>query len=173
MKQRDEISTQDYVSGCYEEQRYQLPYARLYHNWWTQKMLSFVSCKGTVLDNGCGTGILSEAMPNGEIELIGVDISQNMLQHARKRIKRLVLGDSQCLPFADATFDLIVGRSLLHHLPDSAQGVKEMHRVLRSGGEIVVVDTNSSLISTLPRALAKRGAHFSDDHKNMPKSELL
>ena len=122
MKERTEIDTQDHVSDFYEEQRYKRPYARIYHDWWTQKMLSFVSCKGRVLDNGCGTGILSEAMPREGIELIGLDISHNMLQHASKRIERLVLGDSQRLPFADGAFDLVVGRSLLHHLPDPAKG---------------------------------------------------
>ena len=173
MKERTEIDTQDYISDFYEEQRYKRPYARIYHDWWMQKMLSFVSCKGCILDNGCGTGILSEAMPREGIKLIGLDISHNMLQYASKRIERLVLGDSQRLPFADGAFDLVVGRSLLHHLPDPAKGVAEIHRVLRGGGEMVMVDTNSSLISTIPRAVAKGGEHFSDDHKNMALPKLV
>ena len=135
-------------------------------------MLSFVSCKGRVLDNGCGTGILSEAMPREGIELIGLDISHNMLQHASKRIERLVLGDSQRLPFADGAFDLVVGRSLLHHLPDPAKGVAEISRVLCTGGEMVVVDTHKSLISAVPRAIAKKSKHFSDEHRNMSIADL-
>ena len=173
MKNSTEIDTQNYVSGLYEEQRYKKPYSRIYHDWWTQEMLSLVSCRGCVLDNGCGTGILSEAISGKEIELIGFDISQKMLKQASKRIERLVLGDSQRLPFADGAFDLVVGRSLLHHLPDPAKGVAEIHRVLRGGGEMVVVDTNRSLISTIPRAVVKRGEHFSDDHKNMTLSQLF
>lgn len=173
MKECTEVDTQDNVCRFYEELRYKKPYSRVYHDWWIQKMLSFVSCKGRVLDNGCGTGILSEAMSGEGIELIGLDISRNMLRHASGRIERLVLGDSQRLPFADGAFDLVVGRSLIHHLPDPAKGVAEIHRVLRGNGEMVVVDTNNSLISSIPRAVAKGGEHFSDDHKNMALPQLF
>jgi ubiquinone/menaquinone biosynthesis C-methylase UbiE len=170
---RREAQIQDYVSDFYEEQRYQLPYARLYHDWLSQKILSSVVCKGRILDDGCGTGILSEALQEPGIELIGLDISRKMLMNASKRMKMLTMGDSECLPFTDSAFDLVIGRSLLHHLSDPAKGVREIHRVLRTNGEMVVVDTNRSLISALPRALAKRGEHFSDEHKNMSQSELL
>jgi len=172
MKERTEIDTQNYVSEFYEEQRYQLPYARLYHDWWTQRMLSFTSCQGRILDNGCGTGILFETLADKEVEVVGLDISHNMIKHAKSRCSKLVLGDSQRLPFADGTFDVVVGRSLLHHLPDPTQGVAEISRVLCGGGEMVVVDTHRSLISAVPRAIAKKGKHFSDDHMNMSLSDL-
>ncbi len=136
-------------------------------------MLSFVSCRGRILDNGCGTGILCEALLGKELEVVGVDISFKMLVYARKRMQRLVLGDSQRLPFADGAFDLIVGRSLLHHLHNPAHGVAEMARILRAGGEMLVVDTHRSLISAIPRLMANRGKHFSEDHKNMALLELV
>jgi len=138
-------------------------------------MLSLVSpqnLQGLALDNGCGIGILVESMPNGGRCVIGLDISAGMINRAQKRMTKLVLGDSQKLPFRDSSFDVIIARSLLHHLPDPPAGIAEMARVLKETGEVVLVDTNRSLLSVLPRWLARGTGHFSDEHKNLEESEL-
>ncbi len=172
MHKKSEVEIQDYVADFYEEQRYSIPYAVKYHDWWSKKMLSFLGKKtGLVLDNGCGIGNMFEKMC--DCSLVGLDISCNMLDKARTRGGNLLCGDSQTLPFPDATFDAIMARSLLHHLPDPDRGVDEMHRVLKPGGEILVVDTNRSILSTLPRVIISRGEHFSEDHKNFRDTELL
>ena len=136
-------------------------------------MLSFVSMKGRILDNGCGTGILFEALSCERRQIFGLDISQNMLRYAQKKAEKIVLGDSQELPFRERTFDLILCRSLLHHLPNSIKGIAEMARVLREGGEIILVETNRSVLSYIPRVIAKKGEHFSDDHQNMSSTKLV
>jgi ubiquinone/menaquinone biosynthesis C-methylase UbiE len=168
----NEIITQDFVSIFYEENRYSKKYSRCYHDWWNKKMLSFVSLKGRILDNGCGTGILFETISEKTKSIIGIDISYKMLDYAKQRTSNLILGDSQYLPFQDGSFDLVIGRSLLHHIPDPYLGLKEMARVLKRNGEIVIVDTNKSILSILPRYLANKGEHFSDDHKNMHINHL-
>jgi len=172
MSNKTEASTQNYVSEFYEERRYQKTYSRCYHDWWNQKMLSLVSVAGRILDNGCGTGILFEYLLKGKAAF-GMDISPNMLKFAQQRWEKLILGDSQELPFKDGSFDLIVGRSLLHHLPKPRRGVAEMARVLRDEGEVVVADTNRSILSSIPRAIAKKGEHFSDDHQNLHRAQLV
>lgn len=171
MKKEAELDTQNYVSELYEKQRYQKPYARYYHDWWTRKMLSFVSCKGRILDNGCGIGILFEALPGHNI--MGLDLSQRMLQKAKNRSSKLIRGDSQDLPFKDKSFDLVFARSLLHHLSNPIKATKEMARVLRSNGEIVIVDTNRSILSFLPRKLASKTRHFSENHNNFHRNEIV
>jgi SAM-dependent methyltransferase len=173
MGRKSEISTQELAAGFYEGARYRAGHARWYHDWWTREMLSRVSVRGRVLDDGCGTGILLESIPAGTCTVVGIDISRAMLKHAGPKGGRLVLGDSQRLPFADGCFDLVIGRSLLHHLPDPALGISEMARVLRPGGEMIVVDTNASLLSLVPRALAGRSDHFSRDHKNLRAEKLV
>lgn len=160
-----EIAIQDRVAVEYEEIRYQDKYAKQYHDWWTEQMLAEVSTEGQILDNGCGVGNLFEKISGDRI--IGLDLSIEMLRHAAKRSNRLVLGNSQELPFKDDSFDLVFCRSLLHHLPQPELAVREMHRVLRPKGEIVLVDTNASLLSVLPRIIANRGEHFSEEHKNL------
>ena len=161
----EEIAVQDRVACEYEQKRYQFPYARRYHDWWTNQMLSGVRTDGRILDNGCGTGLLFEKLEPGQV--VGLDISSEMLKYAAKHSDRLILGNSQKLPLKDSTFDVVFCRSLLHHLPEPELAVKEIYRVLRSQGQAVFADTNSSLLSYLPRIIANRGEHFSEEHKNL------
>lgn len=166
----EEMAVQDRVALDYEAARYSNEYALQYHRWWTDLMLKTVKAEGRILDNGCGIGPLFEQLPSADI--VGIDISSAMLDAASKHSDRLIQGNSQSLPFADASFDLAFCRSLLHHLPDPAKAVAEMHRVLRPGGELVLVDPNTSVFSWLPRKLFYHGDHFSDDHENMSRAKL-
>jgi len=165
-----EIAVQDKVAIEYEQKRYQVDYAQKYHDWWTDQMLKRVNLSGRILDNGCGIGLLYEKIEAEKI--VGLDLSSEMLRHARKFSDQLVLGNSQQLPFKDNSFDLVFCRSLLHHLPDPELAVKEIARVLKPGGEVVLVDTNASILSLLPRKIANKGEHFSEEHQNLSRKKL-
>lgn len=170
-----ELATQDQVSEFYEEARYQRPYSREFHRRSLLQMCDLVKLEGRVLDAGCGNGFFFEvARPQlpGAAELVGLDLSNEMLAKARRHHGRLVRGDAARLPFADGVFDTVLARSLLHHLPDPELGAREMARVLRPGGELVVLDTHKTVLSTIPRALANRGEHFDEDHKNFRTREI-
>jgi ubiquinone/menaquinone biosynthesis C-methylase UbiE len=171
ISEKNEVDVQDFVADFHDQYRYRKDYSRYYYDYINNKMLSFVSVEGRILDNGCGTGILLETLGERGV-VVGFDISFNMLKHARRGSDLIVLGDSQILPFQDGCFELVIGRSLLHHLPDPLKGVEEMARVLKTNGEMIVVDTNHSLLSAVPRHFAKKGKHFSDEHKNMRIKEL-
>lgn len=166
----EEIAVQDSVAIEYEEKRYCVPYAKKYHQWCVEQMLSRVQTDGRILDNGCGIGLLYEKIPAKR--LVGIDLSREMLRRAGKFSDQLVLGNSQQLPFKADSFDLVFCRSLLHHLPAPELAVQEMHRVLRPGGQIVLAETNSSLLSTLPRKIANRSKHFSEVHANLSRRTL-
>jgi len=166
----EEIAIQDRVAGEYEEKRYQVAYSRRYHDWWTGRMLAGVNREGRILDNGCGIGVLFKRDFSDRV--VGLDISSQMLKRAAKRSDQLVLGNSQELPLKDASFDLVFSRSLLHHLPRPELAVAEMHRVLRPGGEVVLADTHSSIISALPRILARKGERFSGVHRNLTRKVI-
>ena len=167
----EEVDVQNQVASEYQNTRYRKPWSRKYHQWWTDLMISQVDVSGRILDNGCGIGELSDALP--EADITGLDISTEMVRIAGKEYDRTLIGDSQILPFNDESFDTIMARSLIHHLPDPGKGLAEMARVLRPGGEVVSIDTNSSLLSSLPRILAYKGEHFSEEHKNLHRNELL
>ncbi len=167
----NEIMIQDKVAINYEQIRYRNPWAQAYHEWWNHLMVSQVNVTGRILDNGCGTGTLFEVLP--EADIVGLDMSQEMIRIAGEKNNRVMVCDSHHLPFSDESFDTVFARSLLHHLSDYHKGISEMSRVLRSGGEIVSVDTNKSILSSLPRKIFNKDEHFSEKHKNFHRLELV
>jgi ubiquinone/menaquinone biosynthesis C-methylase UbiE len=101
-----------------------------------------------VLDVGCGTGVfagrLHEAFPAAEVW--GIDLVSGMLSKGADRWRRYagrvqpVQGDSERLPFGAGGFDIVTCANSFHHYPDQARAIGEMHRVLRPGGRLMVVD---------------------------------
>lgn len=169
----EEISVQDRVALDYENTRYSVPYAARYHTWVTKKMLEGFeeSDFERVLDNGCGIGVLVDHIQKQNV--VGLDISSEMLKRASARMEQLVLGNSCKLPFKRDQFSLVFSRGLLHHLTEPAVAVDEISRVLKPGGKFVLVDTNTSLISAVPRLLANHDDdHFSGDHQNLSKKKI-
>lgn len=173
---KGEVELQDRLSADYEDIRYRKAFSRAYHDWTIRKMLSTIDLeyqqRTKILDNGCGIGHLKDLI-SAKMNYTGLDISKGMVESARKRSANVVVGDSQVLCFQDDGFDVIVARSLLHHLPDPEAAIGEMERVLKRGGQVVMFDTNSSIISSIPRWVAYKGSRFPGDHKNLKSQELL
>ena len=101
----------------------------------------------SVVDIGTGTGGMLSQLAQIADRVVGVDHSAKMLQHARDKARRLglahaefVKGDIASLPLPDATFDAAFAVLVLHHAPKPADAVREMARVVRPGGHVIVVD---------------------------------
>lgn len=169
--QNREIAVQDALSEDYETIRYVKDYSVIYQNAWFNDMILLITRKGLILDNGCGIGYLAEFLPADDI--VGFDISMGMLGKAKKRMNKLVRGDSQQLPFKDESFDVIFCKGLLHHLPDPREGIYEMSRVLKKDGELIVSEPIKSIMSNIPRKLVGGGGHFSDVHKDFQGRTLI
>lgn len=110
----------------------------------TLRRLSFEPT-ARVLDLGCGTGAFLSvlALSNPGASLGGVDPSPQMLAVARKRLGRsanLTQGWAEAIPFADESFDLIVCCSVFHYIRNPSVALKEMTRVLRPLGTLVITD---------------------------------
>jgi len=91
-----------------------------------------------ILDVGCGTGanllMLSEY---GDAE--GVDISEDALAFCRERgLDKVRLGAGEQLPYDDGTFDLVTAFDVVEHMDDDLAGLREMRRVLRPGGRVLL-----------------------------------
>jgi SAM-dependent methyltransferase len=91
-----------------------------------------------ILDVGCGTGanllMLSEY---GDAE--GVDISEDALAFCRERgLEKVKLGAGEKLPYDDGTFDLVTALDVVEHMDDDLAGLREMRRVLRPGGRVLL-----------------------------------
>ena len=94
-----------------------------------------------VLDVGCGTGANGPVLAGAERFTVGLDASAIPLglgRSAERTHGARVRADAGLLPFADASFDLVTALDVLEHLDDDAAAARELHRVLRPGGVLVV-----------------------------------
>jgi SAM-dependent methyltransferase len=101
---------------------------------------------GRSLEIGAGTGYFSLNLVRAGVlgDATCTDISPGMVSTLAENARRLGLtgvtaarADAEALPFADESFDLVLGHAVLHHLPDLERAFSEFHRVLRPGGRIV------------------------------------
>lgn len=110
-----------------------------------QSLLPLIPHEWVVADLGCGTGNAAEVLAPCVSRVIAVDQSEAMLGAARKRLAGstnvdFVAGDLESLPLADASVDAAVCVLVLHHIPSPERAVREMARVLRPGGVVLIVD---------------------------------
>ena len=99
-----------------------------------------------VLDLGCGTGVILKEISsiNSDVELFGLDLSENMIAKATQRLgttATLSVGDAENLPYADNTFDLVCCVESFHHYPNPKKALSEINRVLKNGGLFLLCDT--------------------------------
>lgn len=124
-----------------------------------------------VLDVGCGTGTLAieaAARVGAGGRTAGIDPGPKQIARARSKARRRHLAVDfqtagiEALPFPDASFDAVTSTLMLHHVPDGAKpaGMREIHRVLRPGGRVVVADftgTAPTGIDGVPALLGEAG----------------
>ncbi len=97
-----------------------------------------------VLDVGCGTGRLERKLIDAGAEIIGIDVSSEMIKAAKKKFPKVefVKGDIENLPFEDEAFDLVVCSFVVVHLKNLDKAFEEIYRVLKPGGTFVLTNIN-------------------------------
>jgi SAM-dependent methyltransferase len=111
----------------------------------------------TVLDVGCAAGHTALAFAPHVREVVGVDLSRDMLAEAARQATargitnvRWEEASAAALPYADGAFDIVACRMVVHHFPSLIPSLTEMARLLKRGGQFIVVD----IISPEDAALA-------------------
>jgi len=99
-----------------------------------------------VLDVATGPGFVGVEFAKKGVEVVGTDITREMLSHAKELRKRngvqveFVLAEASHQPFRDETFDIAVSRLAFHHVKEPAKAVESMRSLVKPGGKIVVAD---------------------------------
>jgi demethylmenaquinone methyltransferase/2-methoxy-6-polyprenyl-1,4-benzoquinol methylase len=125
--------------------------AGLDRRWRRETARAVVSPGDHVLDACCGTGDLALADMKAGARVTGLDFSERMLERARAKSNAVewVQGDALALPFADASFDAATVGFGVRNLDDLEGGLRELHRVLRPGGRVGILEI------TRPRGLLR------------------
>lgn len=127
--------------------RYDLSFAGKHSAALLESVLSRLSRESfdSFLDVGCGTGSLLSVISETEegVRLAGIDISSGMIAVAKRRLDGMAdlrVGDSEKLPWADRTFDVVTITDSFHHYPSPVGVLTEVRRVLRSKGLLIIAD---------------------------------
>lgn len=112
-----------------------------------------------VLDVGCGPGAAVRAAAGSVAKAVGVDRSAAMVEIAQRRSAKLgnvefAVGAAESLPFEDARFDRVWTIHSFHHWDDQEAGIAESLRVLRPGGRLLIIESESRGTHGLDRARA-------------------
>lgn len=111
--------------------------------WWRRVLVKEVLKKSpkNVLDLATGSGDVALALMKGGVEVTGLDFCGEMLELAKKKgVKNLIRGDILNLPLEDEKFDAVTISFGVRNLTDRARGLREMRRVLRTGGWLYVLE---------------------------------
>ncbi len=99
----------------------------------------------TILDIGCGTGtflsLITAKSSNATIS--GIDLSPEMIKAAKGKLGGTVdlrVGDSEELPWAESSFDVVLSTQSFHHYPNPGKVLAEMKRVLKPNGHLIIAD---------------------------------
>jgi 2-polyprenyl-3-methyl-5-hydroxy-6-metoxy-1,4-benzoquinol methylase len=121
-----------------------------------------------VLEIGCGRGGFSKYLADQQAKLVAADFSDSAVALARKILTgspncEAVVEDIQALSFADKTFDRVFSLETLEHVPDSDQGLAELVRVVKPGGQLFITTPNYFGLLGLYRAYREiSGKGFSE-----------
>lgn len=124
---------------------------------------------GTLLEVGCGTGLVMQRVARFARAVQGVDVSPGMLARARARGLQVGEGSATALPFPDASFDVTYAFKVLAHVPEIDAALAEMARVTRPGGAMVFDAYNRhSLRYAIRRARGPRATSAAFDEAAIP-----
>ena len=162
----------DFVEGVYRKLAgvYDLMFGPILH---PGRLLALqrmdIQAGDRVLEVGVGTGINAPLYPRN-CHVTGIDLSPSMLEKARERVSRnglrhvrLKAMDAAHMKFADESFDIVYAPYLINCVPDPVRVVREMQRVCKPGGKIVIVNhfrSANPVLSRLDRWLSPLTVHI-------------
>ncbi len=145
--------------------------------------VSWLEGTGSILDLGCAEGLFAHLASSKGWKVLGMDVDMASLAAAKRRapIAEFALGSGEALPFPDASFDGVIMLDVLEHVPSKLLALKEVDRVLRPGGKLIIsvphrgtfafIDAQNSHLFAAGRKVLK-GRSSGEHHKHYSLQEL-
>ena len=123
----------------------------------------------TAADIGCGTGFITEGLIRAGLHVIAVDQSEAMLAQMKSKFADIPdidyhRGEAEQLPIADGSVDYVFANMYLHHVEKPSIAIKEMARILKPGGALVITDLDNHTFGSLKDEHHDRWLGFDRQH---------
>ena len=115
-----------------------------------------------VLDVGCADGLITNQISNGN-QVYGIDISENAIKAAKKKYKKInfkVCEAEKKYPFKKEEFDVVFSGDVIEHVPEPVKMIKEINRVLKKNGKIIITTPYHGFWKNLAIILFRFDNHF-------------
>ena len=131
---------------------------------WMREVMEFDRFAGArLLEIGCGMGTDLLQFARGGARCVGIDLTPRSVEITRHRFRlydaagAFMISDGEHLPFPDESFDAVYSNGVLHHTPDTAGAIREVHRVLRPGGVAKVMLYHRNSLNYWIEIVLRRG----------------
>ncbi|MBU7026649.1 MAG: class I SAM-dependent methyltransferase [Theionarchaea archaeon] len=181
------VKREPFEHGIFEDRETVEKYNKEVKKWMQNVAKSFVAVakkwgieKGKTLDVGTGTGLLAigfaKAFP--DMEVVGLDLSEEALQVARENVQKSGVenisfekGDAQAMPFEDGTFDLVISSNTLHLIENPVKMFNEIQRMLKFDGKFFISDFKRSWLAIFSKHF--RASYTPDEIRELLRQSEL
>jgi SAM-dependent methyltransferase len=147
---------------------------------WMPRLMEFEKFRDArLLEIGCGMGTDLLQFSRGGARCVGIDLTPRSIELSQHRFKlygadgAFMISDGEHLPFCDRSFDVVYSNGVLHHTPDTAGAVREVHRVLRPGGVAKVMLYHRNSLNYWLEIVLRRGVLGAEFLRGRSAEEIM
>jgi SAM-dependent methyltransferase len=147
---------------------------------WMPRAMGFDQFRGArLLEIGCGMGTDLLQFARGGARCVGIDLTPRSVEITRHRFAlygadgAFMIADGEQLPFAPESFDVVYSNGVLHHTPDTAAAIREVHRVLRPGGTAKVMLYHRHSLNYWVEIVLRRGVFGGEFLRGRSAEEIM
>src|SRR5688572_21009639 len=147
---------------------------------WMPQLMGFDKFRDArLLEIGCGMGTDLLQFARGGAHCTGIDLTPRSIEITRHRFQlynadgAFMISDGEHLPFRDESFDVVYSNGVLHHTPDTAGAIREVHRVLRPGGTAKVMLYHRNSLNYWFDIVLRRGVLHADFLRGRSVAEIM
>ena len=147
---------------------------------WMPRVMEFQNFSGArLLEVGCGMGTDLLQFSRGGARCVGIDLTPRSIEITQHRFKlygadgSFMISDGEHLPFRDESFDVVYSNGVLHHTPDTAGAIREVHRVLRPDGVAKVMLYHRNSLNYWVEIVLRRGVLGAEFLRGRTAEEIM